>query len=74
MTGDFEEELKQRGFITDATDYGLYGVVNTKDRAIKLSFVENNADKYPLYIYAAVDDPWLIYYINGEIYAVKELM
>ena len=69
--GDFEKELIQRDFKTDNNNYRLYGVNNKSDKAIALSFEKNNNDKYPLYIYTIIDYPWIIYYANGDIYAVK---
>ncbi len=69
--GDFEKELIQRGFLTDNTDYRLYGIKSTNNKAISLSFEENNNDKYPLYVYSIIDFPWIIYYANKDIYAVS---
>ena len=70
---DFENELVERGFLTDKEKYNyrLYGVKKGNEKAIKLLFNENSNDQYPLYVYTVIDYNWLIYYINGEIYAVK---
>lgn len=67
--GDFEQELMQRGFLTNSTDYRLYGINSKNKKAIALSFEKNNVDKYPLYVYFIIDFPWIIYYANGEMYA-----
>lgn len=69
--GDFEKELIQRGIMTKKTSYKLYGVSSTNKKAIKLSFEKNNIDKYPLYVYSVSNSSWIIYYANGEIYAVR---
>lgn len=69
--GDFEKELNQRGFMTETANYRLYGVNSTNKKAVKLSFENNNTDKYPLYVYSVIDFPWIIYYANEEIYAVR---
>lgn len=68
---DFEKQLTERGLKTSETDYRLYGINNKSDKAIKLFFEENSLDKYPLYVYSIIDYPWIIYYANGEIYAIK---
>lgn len=69
--GTFEKELISRGLKTSDTDYRLYGVDNKSDRAIALSFEKNNNTQYPLYVYSIIDYPWIIYYANGDIYAVQ---
>lgn len=68
---DFEKELTQRFFLTDTANYRLYGINSKNKKAIALSFEKNSIDKYPLYVYSVVDFPWLIYFANGEIYAVR---
>ncbi len=69
--GVFENELIQRDLKTNNTNYRLYGVNNKSDKAIALSFEKNKNDKYPLYVYTIIDYPWIIYYANGDLYAVK---
>ena len=68
---NFEDELKQRGFAPYKANYRLYGISSKNKKAIKLSFDENKNEKYPLYVYSVINYPWLIYYANGEIYAVS---
>ena len=68
---DFEKELLRRGFDTVNSDYRLYGISKEYDRGIRIAFDINNDDKYPLYVFSIIDYPWLIYYANGDIYAVK---
>lgn len=68
---DFERELIQRELKTNNTNYRLYGINNKSDRAVALSFEKDNKVQYPLYVYSIIDYPWIIYYANGDIYAVK---
>lgn len=70
---DFEKELIERGFLTDKEKYNyrLYGIKKGNEKAIKLIFEENSNDQYPLYVYTVIDYNWIIYYANGEIYAVR---
>lgn len=68
---DFKTELKSRGFSPDTDNYRLYGVNNKSKKGMKLYFDKNQNDKYPLYVYSIIDYPWLIYYVNGEIYAIR---
>ena len=68
---DLEKELIQRDLKTNNTNYKLYGINNKSDKAIALSFEKNKNEKYPLYVYSIVDYPWIIYYANGDIYAVR---
>lgn len=75
--GDFEKELVQRGFLTDTNDidYRLYGIKKSTENDYTdltiLSFEKNSVDRYPLYVYFVMNRSWMIYYINGEIYAVR---
>lgn len=67
---DFEAELNQRGFSTRTANYRLYGIDSSSEKPLNLSFSICADEKYPLYIYTEMDYGWLIYYINGEIYAI----
>lgn len=70
---DFEKELIERGFLTDKEKYNyrLYGIKKGNEKAIKLKFNENSNEQYPLYVYSVINYDWIIYYANGEIYAVR---
>ena len=52
-------------------NYNDHFINNKSDKAIALSFEKNKNEKYPLYVYSIVDYPWIIYYANGDIYAVR---
>ena len=75
---DFEKELVSRGIcdIKCYTSYDtkLYGIKKGLDKADDLSFVTDLGKKYPLYVYATEEkeneNNWIIYYINGNLYAV----
>ena len=73
---DFEEELIERELISNYSDYRLYGIKKEFEKGITLNFKENSTEQFPLYIYVADkslndgEKQWLIYYINGEIYAI----
>lgn len=68
---DFEKELQNRGFDTYESDYRLYGISKKNEKGIRLAFNLYNDEKYPLYVFSIIDYPWLIYYANGDIYAVR---
>lgn len=69
--GDFETALIERKLKTNGTDYRLYGVNSKSNKAIGLTFKDNKDEKYPLYVFAIIDFDWIIYYTNGDLYAVK---
>lgn len=64
--GTFQEELTERKLYSEMIDYKLYGI--NKDNCYSLSFKNAKDVKYPLYVYVLTD--WIIYYANGDIYAV----
>lgn len=66
--GDFQEELVERELLSKTTNYKLYGISNKKEKITSLSFEDDYNSKYPLYVF--VVDNWIIYYANGDIYAV----
>ena len=79
---DFKNELIARNLYTEENI--LFGVNNKENNIHKIDFDDDLNEKYPLYIYYGYktkniskninkyDDylNWIIYYINGKIYAV----
>lgn len=72
---NFEEELTSRGLITNYSNYKLYGIKKGIEKGVTLSFEEDSTEKFPLYVFVndiTNEEPqYIIYYINGEIYAIK---
>lgn len=79
---DFKTELINRNIYVD--DNLLFGINNEGDNIYHLDFNKDSNDKYPSYVYYGYKSEnttdnkyiyqdyieWLIYYTNGEIYAV----
>lgn len=73
---DFEKELIERGLLSESSDYKLYGLKQQSEKGIALNFKENGVEQFPLYVYVpdkslnSGKNQWIIYYINGEIFAI----
>lgn len=72
---DFKHELESRDLLeNNARNEKIYGIKKGKNNVVELEFGKDNNEQYPMYIYVGFvssnNTSWIIYYVNGTIYAV----